>query len=103
MSTFTKRSVIVWTKASYASMIGTPEDPASHSAFFEFDEKTQEFVNNDKMDDNGGTINFTEDTVISIKHFVDEAAAQEWIDFNKDLASKHNLVMVSSRISPIIS
>jgi hypothetical protein len=101
MSTFTKRTIIVWDKATYQTMVGTMETPATNSASVEFGEKAQEFIDNNKMDEAGGSIKFEGDTAISIKHFVDEAAAQEWLDFCKDLATRHDLKIISSRIRPI--
>lgn len=101
MSTFTKRTIIVWDKATYESMVGTMETPATNSASVEFGEKAQEFIDNNKMDDASGSISFDSNTAISIKHFVDDAAAQEWLDFCKDLATRHDLTMISSRIRPI--
>lgn len=104
MSTFTKRSIIVWSRDSYVSMVGTVEAPTTNEAFNEFDEKTQEFIDDNKMDSEFSELRNDEatNTVTSIKHLVDETAAQEWIDYCKSLATKYNLTMISSRIRPII-
>ena len=102
MSTFTTRTIIVWDKDTYATMVGSIELPSTNPASFEFNEKAQEFIDDDKMDADNGEIRFEGNTAISIKHFIDDAAAQEWLDFCKSLATKYNLTMISSRIRPII-
>ena len=102
MSIFTKRTIIVWSKDTYASMISTAETPATNPAIDEFDQKTQEFIDNNKMDPDFSELRSEDTTIISIKHVTDESTAQEWIDFNTGLATKYNLTMVSSRIRPIV-
>ena len=97
MSVFTKKVQIVWNKVGYGELIHTTPPASVSAAEVELNAKTAEMVANNKMADetgvyeNGGTITVN-------KKLSNSDAADEWLDFNTEFASKYGFTMISSKV-----
>lgn len=100
MSTFTKKTAISWSPASWAILLepGTLESP--NVALNELHGKKREMIDDGKMSEGGGGFVDSAKATIFVK-FIDEESAQEWINFNLALATTHNLTIISTEIKSI--
>lgn len=95
---FTKQTTIVWDKSS--KLVDGASD-SSYAAFNAEDvAKTQEMRIAGKMS-YAGKRTMDGNTFTATRTFIDEASAQEWIDFNRYLSEKYNKPIISATISDI--
>lgn len=78
-------------------MVSTPDQPATNPAYPAFEAKMSEMIASGKMAPEGD-VKTLQDTILSIRYFVDQAAAKEWVDFNVALADEYNLKIFYARI-----
>lgn len=99
MSTFTKKTIIAWPKPSY-DLICSPDETTPSPFVVELHAKKDEMIDAGTMSEEGGGFTNEEGAKI-IRKFTTQEAAQEWINFNNELAVKYNLTMLSSEIKSI--
>ncbi len=98
MTTYNKKTVIIWNKNNY--LINTVEVsvPANADAMAEFNAKQDEMITLGKMDPDSMTVEIRDSELISIRKFSDSESAQAWINFNNDFATKYSYIKISSAI-----
>ena len=94
---FTKKVVIKWQRDSYIN--ANPEDrtESDSAALAELDAKTAEMVAEGKMSPDvivGGVGT----TILSARLVTDQTAADEWISFIDEFATKHGFVKTNTVI-----
>jgi hypothetical protein len=98
MTTYNKKTVIIWNKNNY--LINTVEVsvPTNAEAMAEFNAKQDQMITLGKMDPDSMKVQIRDSELISIRKFLDAESAQEWVDFNNDFATKYNYIKISSAI-----
>ncbi len=97
MSVFNKKVQIVWNKTGYGDLLHNSPPESISAAETELNAKTAEMVSANKMADDTGVYD-NGSTVTVNKKLSDSDAADEWIDFNTEFASKYGYTIVSSRV-----
>lgn len=95
---FTKQTTIVWDKSG--KLDGGASDPSYAAYNAEDMAKSEEMRQAGKMS-YAGKRTMDGNTFTATRTFIDEAAAQEWIDFNRAMSEKYNKPIISATISDI--
>ena len=96
---FTKKVVIKWQRDSYLDCNQDDRETDQSAALAEIDAKTTTMIAEGKMSDNI-VVDGSGSTIISIRRVTDQAAADEWIAFNNEFATKYGFVKISSEVKP---
>jgi len=88
---YTKKVVTTWISDSYLQPVENNSSGPQATAWSELNAKVSEMEDAGKMSKDSITqVNVDEPYTISLKWLIDQAAADEWIQFTEQFASKYN-------------
>ena len=97
---YTKKVITKWQRDSYPDCGTADRDGDQSAALAELDAKTTAMVAEGKMRENP-VVAGSGTTISTIRYVTDQPAADEWISFIDEFATKYGFVKISSTVKSV--